>query len=57
MADWTKQTKATDTGESGTGFMNSPGFMAQGFLSSPTGSLWTKQAKTSDTWTKQEKAS
>ena len=57
MANWTKIVKEEDSGSTGTGFLNSPGFLSQGFLSSPTGSLWTKQAKTDDTWTKQTKAS
>ena len=53
---WTKQTKASDSSGSGTGFLVDPGFLAQGFLSSPGGdSIWSKQIKVSDTWTKQEK--
>ena len=51
---WTKQTKANDSSGSGTGFLVDPGFLAQGFLSSPDGdSIWTKRAKASDLWTKQ----
>ncbi len=49
---WTKITKEVDSGVTGTGFLNAPGFMAQGFLSSPTGSAWTKLTKPTDSWSK-----
>ena len=47
---WTNLSKVTDSGETGAGFLTSPGFMAQGFLSGPTGSSWTKQTKDTETW-------
>ena len=54
---WTKQTKPTDNWtkqtrelDYGTGFLNSPGFLSQGFLSTPSSSQWTKQTKPTDSW-------
>jgi hypothetical protein len=56
MADWIKITKDVDSGVSGTGFLVEPGFLVNPFLSTPTGSAWTKITKdTIGLWSKLEK--
>jgi len=42
---WTKQTKATNTSQ---GFLEEPGFLVSGFLSSVSG--WTDKTKAADSW-------